>query len=57
MGFLLLGVDSLIACFAVGALVSQRSWLRYAALFGLCDAGGSYSGQRFIGAQRCGEIS
>ncbi len=40
MGFLLLGIDSLIACFAVGALVSRRSWLSYAALFGLCDAGG-----------------
>jgi hypothetical protein len=34
MGFLLLGVDSLIACFAVGALVSRRSWLTYATLFG-----------------------
>jgi hypothetical protein len=40
MGFLLLGIDSLIACFAVGALVSRRSWLSYATLFGLCDAGG-----------------
>jgi hypothetical protein len=40
MGFLLLGIDSLIACFAVGALISQRSWLAYAALFGICDAGG-----------------
>src|SRR6516225_3596026 len=40
MGFLLLGVDSLIACFAVGAVVSRRSWLTYATLFGACDAGG-----------------
>jgi len=40
MGFLLLGIDSLIACFAVGALISRGSWLPYAALFGLCDAGG-----------------
>jgi hypothetical protein len=40
MGFLLLGIDSLIACFAVGTLVSRRSWLSYAALFGVCDAGG-----------------
>ncbi|HYB30820.1 MAG TPA: hypothetical protein VEF89_29770 [Solirubrobacteraceae bacterium] len=40
MGFLLLGVDSLIACFAVGALVNRRSWALYATLFGLCDAGG-----------------
>jgi hypothetical protein len=38
MGFLLLGIDSLIACFAVGALVSRR--LPYAVLFGVCDAGG-----------------
>ena len=40
MGFLLLGIDSLIACFAVGALVNRKSWLLYATLFGLCDAGG-----------------
>ncbi|HUA44582.1 MAG TPA: hypothetical protein VMA77_05105 [Solirubrobacteraceae bacterium] len=40
MGFLLLGVDSLIACFAVGALIDRRSWALYAAMFGLCDAGG-----------------
>jgi len=40
MGFLLLGIDSVIACFAVGALVSRRSWVSFAALFGLCDAGG-----------------
>jgi hypothetical protein len=40
MGFLLLGIDSFIACFAVGGLVSRRSWLPFAMLFGLCDAGG-----------------
>jgi hypothetical protein len=40
MGFLLLGVDSLIACFAVGALINRSSWLTYATLFGVCDAGG-----------------
>jgi hypothetical protein len=40
MGFLLLGIDSLIACFAVGALISRSSWLPYATLFGVCDAGG-----------------
>lgn len=39
MSFLLLGIDSLIACFAVGALVGRRSRLPYAALFGVCDAG------------------
>lgn len=47
MGFLLLGIDSLIACFAVGALVSRRSWLSYAALFGVCDAGGFLLGTAF----------
>jgi uncharacterized membrane protein YhaH (DUF805 family) len=47
MGFLLLGVDSLIACFAVGAIISRRSWLLYATLFGLCDAGGFLLGTAF----------
>jgi hypothetical protein len=47
MGFLLLGVDSLIACFAVGALVSRQSWLTYATLFGACDAGGFLLGTWF----------
>ncbi len=47
MGFLLLGIDSLIACFAVGALVSRRSWVSYAALFGVCDAGGFLLGTAF----------
>ncbi len=47
MGFLLLGVDSLIACFAVGALISRRSWLTYATLFGACDAGGFLLGTAF----------
>jgi hypothetical protein len=37
MGFLLLGVDSLIACAAVGAVVSRRAWLPFAAVFGVCD--------------------
>jgi hypothetical protein len=37
MGFLLLGIDSLIACLAVGALVDGRSRLRLAALFGIAD--------------------
>ncbi|MGH2882666.1 MAG: hypothetical protein ACRDPA_08230 [Solirubrobacteraceae bacterium] len=47
MGFLLLGVDSLIACFAVGTLVSRSSWLAYATLFGVCDAGGFLLGTAF----------
>ena len=37
MGFLLLGIDSLIACAAVGALVDSRYRVQYAALFGICD--------------------
>ena len=38
MNFLLLGIDSLIACAAVGALVDRRLWARYAVLFGVADA-------------------
>jgi hypothetical protein len=37
MNFLLLGLDSLIACIAVGALVDRRSWVWFAGLFGLAD--------------------
>ena len=37
MGFLLLGIDSLIACIAIGALVDKRSRLWLAGLFGLAD--------------------
>jgi len=37
MSFLLLGIDSLIAGFAIGALVERRSRLWFAALFGLAD--------------------
>jgi hypothetical protein len=47
MAFLLLGVDSLIACFAVGSLVSRRSWLPYAALNGACGGGGFLLGTAF----------
>ncbi len=38
MGFLLLGVDSLIAGLAIGAIVDRRWRLPLAALFGLADA-------------------
>jgi hypothetical protein len=38
MGFLLLGVDSLIAGMAVGAIVDRRWRLPLAALFGVADA-------------------
>ncbi len=37
MGFLLLGIDSLIACAAVGALVDRRSRVWLAGVFGLAD--------------------
>jgi hypothetical protein len=40
MGFLLLGIDSLIAGVAVGALVDKDSRLRLAVLFGLADGAG-----------------
>ena len=39
MNFLLLGIDSLIACLAIGALVNRRSWVWLAALFAAADAG------------------
>jgi|SRR5215207_4020789 len=37
MGLLLLGIDSLIACLAIGTLVDKDSRLRLAVLFGLAD--------------------
>jgi len=40
MGFLLLGIDSLIACVAIGPVVSRRWGVPLAALFGVCDGGG-----------------
>ena len=39
MNFLLLGIDSFVACIAVGALVDRRAWVWFAALFGIADAG------------------
>jgi hypothetical protein len=45
MPFLLLGVDSLIAAFALGGLAeTRRSRVRIAALFGSCDAGATLAG-------------
>jgi hypothetical protein len=37
MGFLLLGLDSFIACMAIGAIVDKRWRLPLAGLFGLAD--------------------
>jgi hypothetical protein len=39
MNFLLLGIDSFIACLAIGALVDRRSWVWLAVLFAAADAG------------------
>jgi hypothetical protein len=47
MGFLLLGIDSLIACIAVGPIVNQRWCIPLAALFGICDGGGFLIGSAF----------
>jgi hypothetical protein len=38
MGFLLLGIDSLIACMAIGAIVDRRWRLPLVGLFGAADA-------------------
>ena len=38
MNFLVLGLDSLIACMAIGVIVGRRSRLPLAALFGVADA-------------------
>src|ERR1700733_6503991 len=47
MGFLLLGVDSLIACLAVGTVV-QRKWrVPFAVFFGVGDGGGFLLGTAF----------
>ena len=40
MHFLLLGIDSLIACIAIGAIVDRRWRLPLAATFGIADAAG-----------------
>ena len=37
MGFLLLGIDSLIACMAIGAIVDKRWRLPLPAMFGVAD--------------------
>jgi len=49
MGFLLLGVDSLIACIAVGPIMSRRLLVlsSFALLFGVGDGGGYLLGTAF----------
>lgn len=40
MGFLLLGIDSLIACLAVGTVISRKARVPFALCFGIADGGG-----------------
>jgi hypothetical protein len=40
MSFLLLGIDSLIACLAVGPVISRRKRVPFAVCFGVADAAG-----------------
>ena len=47
MGFLLLGIDSLIACIAVGPIIRRRWPVPFAVLFGICDGGGFLLGSAF----------
>jgi hypothetical protein len=47
MGFLLLGIDSLIACIAVGPIIRRRWSVPFAVLFGICDGGGFLLGSAF----------
>jgi putative Mn2+ efflux pump MntP len=47
MGFLLLGIDSLIACIAVGPIIRRRWSAPLATLFGICDGGGFLLGSAF----------
>jgi hypothetical protein len=47
VGFLLLGTDSLIACIAVGSIISRRIAIPLAILFGVGDGGGYLLGTAF----------
>jgi hypothetical protein len=40
MGFLLLGIDSLIVCLAVGPVISRRARVPFAVSFGIADGAG-----------------
>jgi hypothetical protein len=40
MGFLLLGIDSLIACIAIGPIISRAWAVPLIVLFGIGDGGG-----------------
>ena len=56
MGFLLLGVDSLIACIAICMIVEPQWRLRLAALFGIADATGFLIGAG-LGWQLAGGVT
>jgi putative Mn2+ efflux pump MntP len=47
MDFLLLGIDSLIACIAVGPMIRRRWSVPFAVLFGICDGAGFLLGTAF----------
>jgi hypothetical protein len=47
VSFLLLGLDSLIACIAISPLVSRKLWVPLALLFGFADGIGSLVGEIF----------
>jgi putative Mn2+ efflux pump MntP len=47
MGFLLLGIDSFIACIALGPIISRRLYVPIAAMFGICDGLGFLLGSAF----------
>jgi putative Mn2+ efflux pump MntP len=47
MGFLLLGIDSLIASIAVGPMIRRRWSVPFVVLFGICDSGGFLLGSAF----------
>ena len=47
MGFLLPGIDSLIACIALGPIIRRQWSVPLAALFGICDGVGFLLGSAF----------
>jgi len=57
MSFLLLGIDSLIACVAIGALIEAKDRVRLAALFGLADCVGFLIGAGLGWAFLSGAVS
>ena len=56
MGFLLLGIDSVIVCVAIGGIVGRRSRVPLAALFGIADGIAFLVGSA-VGLKISGEVS